>query len=142
MRGGTRCAAHMRIGGRPSSLTPELHARIVEMLASGAYLPVALRAVGVPRQTFAAWLARGTSERESDAPFRDLKEAVEHAETEAECQLVAEIAAAARDSWEAAAWLLERRWPERWGNHQRSRRETAKVCRAVCPMLVEYCDVI
>src|SRR4051794_32440167 len=33
----------------------------------------------------------------------------------AEALLVTLIAMAARDSWTAAAWILERRWPERWG---------------------------
>ena len=32
-----------------------------------------------------------------------------------ESQLVAAVEDSARDgSWNAAAWLLERRWPERW----------------------------
>jgi len=32
-----------------------------------------------------------------------------------ESQLVASVEGSARDgSWNAAAWLLERRWPERW----------------------------
>jgi hypothetical protein len=33
----------------------------------------------------------------------------------AEQRLVAVIAAGARSNWRAAAWLLERQYPERWG---------------------------
>src|SRR5262245_16412631 len=32
-----------------------------------------------------------------------------------EAALVSAIAAAGRRDWRAAAWVLERRWPERWG---------------------------
>jgi hypothetical protein len=33
----------------------------------------------------------------------------------AEERLVAQVAAGAKTNWRAAAWLLERRYPERWG---------------------------
>ena len=42
-----------------------------------------------------------------------LVEAVERATDET--RLVAIVAAEARRSWRAAAWVLERRYPERWG---------------------------
>jgi len=35
--------------------------------------------------------------------------------TEAEVALAVGVALAASRSWMAAAWVLERRWPERWG---------------------------
>ena len=37
----------------------------------------------------------------------------------AEVSLVAGIALAARSDWRSAAWLLERRWPERWAHRLR-----------------------
>jgi hypothetical protein len=41
-----------------------------------------------------------------------------------EAALVAGITRAASEHWAAAAWLLERRWPERWGLSQRARIAT------------------
>jgi hypothetical protein len=39
-------------------------------------------------------------------------------ETRMEANLVRSIVAAAQDRWQAAAWVLERRFPERWGKNQ------------------------
>lgn len=38
----------------------------------------------------------------------------------AESALVAGVAAAAREDWRAAAWVLSRRWPERWASVERA----------------------
>jgi hypothetical protein len=42
-----------------------------------------------------------------------------------EAALVLGVARAAATNWGAAAWLLERRWPERWGLGRRARVEIA-----------------
>jgi hypothetical protein len=54
------------------------------------------------------------------APSLD-REALEQAlqQALAEPRLVAYLAHAARSNWRAAAWLLERRYPERWGAGER-----------------------
>ena len=36
-----------------------------------------------------------------------------------EVVLVAQVAAAAKSNWRAAAWILERRYPERWARVRR-----------------------
>jgi hypothetical protein len=40
--------------------------------------------------------------------------------------LVGQITAAAATNWRAAAWLLERRYPERWGLRSRSTSERSR----------------
>jgi Homeodomain-like domain len=108
------CAVH-RGGpvGRPPALTPEIEARIVAAVSAGAHLSVAARAAGVSRQTLHRWRARGAAEPEG--PYHRLAEALERAEAEAEVRQVALIARAGQTQWRAAAWLLSRRAPERWG---------------------------
>lgn len=115
MRGGERCQAHAGLVGRKTLLTPATADHLVAMIRAGTYLPVALRAAGVARRTYVEWMTRSRSGKPSDALYRDLRERVEQAKAEAEVRLVAEITRASRDSWQAAAWLLERLAPTRYG---------------------------
>ena len=62
------------------------------------------------------WMARGKQERRG--PFRDFWDALKKAEAELVIELVERInAAAARGTWQAAAWTLERRHPEQFSTH-------------------------
>jgi hypothetical protein len=116
MRGHELCAFHLGKAGRKTLLEPDVIDRLEQMLKAGNYIEVACRAVGVPGRTLREWMQRG---RRSDAPgdelYRELVERVETALAEGEVRNVAQIAQAARDNWQAAAWILERSAPERWG---------------------------
>lgn len=102
-------------GGRPSSLTPDVHRLIVKMLASGNYVETAAAAAGVDRMTIRAWLKRGA--REKVGRYAKFSRDVGKALGEAEASLLALIATAAYGSkqWQAAAWILERKFPQRYG---------------------------
>jgi hypothetical protein len=113
--GSDRCAAHLGRAHRPSVLTPALADNLVTMLRAGNYIEVACRAVGVHRRTLSLWLARGRAGAPGDEVFAELAERVDVALAEGEVRNVAQIAAAARENWQAAAWILERSYPERWG---------------------------
>ena len=104
-----------------SLLTDELRAQMERELAAGAPVAVAAQRVGIGRRTLTRWLAQGRVVRPQLAsapadpldlgPARSLDDRL----AKAEPGLVGVIAAAAgRGSWQAAAWILERRWPERW----------------------------
>ena len=111
---GERC--HVHSGGkvgRPDGLTPEVAARIVQGVRTGAHLGVAAEAAGISYDTLRRWLKRG--EAESHGPYRELLEAVRRAEAEAELRHVALIDRAGQTKWPASAWILARRHPERWG---------------------------
>ena len=100
--------------GRPTKLTPEALAQVEQLVRAGTTIDVAAAAVGVNRATIYRWLAAGEKARKG-THTRELRDRVERARAESESVLVARIgAAAAKGSWQAAAWLLERRWPERW----------------------------
>jgi hypothetical protein len=114
-----RCSFHLGlpVGGAhaEAKLTPELRDRLVSLLRAGNYIEVAVRACKISKQTFYVWMRRGASDEIVDAPYRELRELCETARAEGEARNVAHIATAARESWQAAAWLLERQHPDRWG---------------------------
>jgi hypothetical protein len=118
--------AHANPGGRPPMLSDELADTLVSMLRAGNYVGVATQAARISRATFGVWMRRGESSRPEDEPYRLLRERVEQARAEGEVRNVAQIARAAAESWQAAAWLLERQYPERWGRAPMAVRLDAK----------------
>lgn len=113
--------------GRPSSLTPERTKRITELISGGNSLEVAAQASGITATTFFNWCARGRRERErleqnprlkpkkSEEIYVEFLEDVERARAEGEARLVLVVTKKAMNDWRAAAWMLERKAPERWG---------------------------
>lgn len=110
--------------GRPTRLTPDVHAALVEALTTGCYRETAARAAGIGVSTLYRWLEQGEADIEHDkaTPHRELREALEKAEADAEQTALKIIRAAAPKNWQAAAWMLERKNPDRWG-----RRDAMKV---------------
>jgi hypothetical protein len=92
------------------------------MIASGSYAEVAARANGVGTTTFYRWMQRG--EEEETGKYREFREAVKEAEAKSEVLTVGRIQqAAAGGTWTAAAWYLERKYPDRWGRKDHVRQE-------------------
>lgn len=108
--------------GRPPKLTPEIRKRIVDAVRAGNYLETAAKFAGVAKQTLYNWMARGR--RASRGEYREFVDAVEKALSDAEVADVAIIGKAAREgNWQAAAWRLERKFPDRWGRRTKVEAE-------------------
>jgi hypothetical protein len=100
-------------GGRPSKLTRELIAKLARAVARGNYVEVACAEVGIAKSTFYEWLQLGQAA--PSGPHREFSDAIKKAQASAEARDLAVIDAAAQAGvWQAAAWKLERRSPERW----------------------------
>ncbi|HEU0194118.1 MAG TPA: hypothetical protein VFQ71_07955 [Gaiellales bacterium] len=122
--GETKCTAHLGLVGREVTLTAEMTDQLVAMLRAGNYINVACKAAGLPRRTYTEWMRRGRSGAPADALYRSFRKEVEQARAMGEVRHVAAIASAARKSWQAAAWLLERQYPDRWGRTPMRIRES------------------
>lgn len=109
--------------GRESKLTPAVQRRLVTSLRSGNYDYIAAQAAGIHIATFHRWMERGEDRGDDnlpeDEPYREFREAVTRAQTEAEETLVKRWAKHAITDWRAARDLLARRHPERWKSTER-----------------------
>jgi transposase len=85
-------------------------------VAQGYIREVAAQAWGIAATTVYRWMKRG----EPDRPFGEFCTALKRADAEAEIACLRTIKAAANaGDWKAAAWMLERRYPEKWGRRPR-----------------------
>lgn len=92
---------------------PEVRKRLVEAVRAGAHYGLAAQYAGIDRTTFQRWLQKG---REGDPLFADLVAEIEQAEAQnAVVNLGLIRKAAMAGTWQAAAWILERRHPQMYG---------------------------
>jgi hypothetical protein len=98
--------------GRPTKLTPELQEELLKALRGGAYVEDACGYVGIHKDTFYEWMRRGA---DGDDLYSEFSDAVEKARATAVVRNIALLQKAAEDSWQAAAWWLERTRPNQYG---------------------------
>ena len=101
---------------RRTKLTPETKEDIVKALRAGNSRRDSALYAGISETTFYSWMARG---REGEPLYSEFLEAVEKAEAQSVVRNVAIIQRAAEETWQAAAWWLERKRPDDWGRRQR-----------------------
>lgn len=100
-----------------SKRTPETRERILMLLRAGNYHKEAFGAAGISADTFYAWLR--------DDP--DFSDAVQKAEAESVAFHMAQILKASQGgAWQASAWYLERKHPDRFGRQDRRPEGTDK----------------
>lgn len=101
---------------RPSKLTPETHAVIVDAILHGATYKDAAEAAGVEYNTFNEWMKKGVDSK--SGAYREFNEAVGVAN--AQCAVnftrVIQTAAAKGDAKFALEWLKRRRRAD-WGDN-------------------------
>lgn len=91
---------------RRSKYTPEVVRRLTDAIRLGATYELACAYAGISEDSFARWRAK----------YADFAEAIKEAEGGAAVGWLARIEQAAKDgTWQAAAWKLERRYPEQYG---------------------------
>lgn len=115
--------------GRRTLLNEQMIERLVGAVKSGNYLDDSARYVGIGERTLFEWLAKGRQALdeaggdieavdEDKLLFAQLSQSLESARSYAVVRNVALIQKAAENSWQAAAWYLERTNPKKWGRHE------------------------
>lgn len=122
--------------GRRTTLTQDVHDKIVQTIAAGNYYVTAFRMAGVAESTFYKWMKRGEDEilrlmaeeertgetvepDKNEAIYVEFVEAVKKAEAQGEVVAVLKVKSAFGNNWQAAMTFLERRHRERWGRSDR-----------------------
>jgi transposase len=117
--------------GRPTKLTPELQERFLANLANALYVETACALTNIHKSVFYDWMQQARSAIERIKKNPDDPSMRPTAKEKALIAFMAEIEkvmeekqsrwisvienAAAQGFWTAAAWLCERRYPERYG---------------------------
>jgi hypothetical protein len=140
--------------GRPSKLTPKVQNIVLEGIKLGLTYEKVANLANVSRVTLRNWFKTG--QKAKSGPFFDFFNALQKAEAEGEMRNLEKIRQASlggqkvvtskeiyRDNqlleqitttkkaapdWRAAAWILERRYPERWGKNKLNIDQTQTSC--------------
>src|SRR5438309_5854891 len=102
-------SAQGAVVGRPTKLTPEVAQKIIAALRNGAYRQTAAQWAGIAPETLSRWLSR------TGEPYESFAQEVEQAEAGLEVRCVHAIMSQIDLKPELAAFMLERKYPQRWG---------------------------
>ncbi|MCX6608509.1 MAG: hypothetical protein NTV52_33650 [Acidobacteria bacterium] len=107
----------MKKRGRPSALTPEVEKTIVNAIRAGSMIDAACSMAGIGKTTFYRWMAQAEEGGAKNEQYWEFRDKVKKSLASAEVSLVVAIREAGKTSWQANAWLLERRWRKTWGRN-------------------------
>lgn len=111
----------------PKTSTPILTDDLIETIAQairvGAYVETAVALAGVSKDSFYRWLRQAESDESNEMTVK-LSDAVKKALAESEKRDLDVIDKAAQEGeWTAAAWRLERKFPNKWGRQSKVQLE-------------------
>lgn len=105
---------------RPLLMTDEVVEQLCKLISLGNYEGVAAQAVGISRATLIDWKKRG--KKSTHGMYREFWLRFQKAKAEFITRATARIQKIAFDadskSWQALAWMLERRYPELYGKKE------------------------
>ncbi|PTM58370.1 hypothetical protein [Desmospora activa] len=107
--------------GRKSKLTPELIDKATKLIAAGNYVGTVCNYLGIGETTWYRWMSEG--EKATRGRYREFRDAIKRAESAAEMRAVNGIVQAGSKNWQALAWYLERKHPDRWGRREQMNLE-------------------
>jgi transposase len=90
----------------------DVSASIIADMKNGLTRACASARAGISESTLSKWMSKGAN---GESPYDAFAKAVKKAERDSEAQHVGVIVRASEKTWQAAAWWLERKYPESWG---------------------------
>lgn len=108
-------------GGRKSKIDAELIEKASTLVRSGCFNDTVAHFLGISPRTLYNWMewGREAQEKEEWNEYRHFYERMRQAESHAEASCVMGIFKAGKRQWQAFAWYLERKYPDRWGFRKR-----------------------
>lgn len=102
---------------RKTDIDPDVQSKLVEAIELGSTYELAAQYAGVSYRTLRNWITR--AENDEEECFVHFLHALKEAEGKGAFSLLRKINTAAGDgNWQAAAWILERRYPESYGRQR------------------------
>ncbi len=97
-------------------LTDQLIEKACEHIRAGNYAVVVCQYLGIDETTYYRWMktAEKNADENKNSIYRQFYQSIKRAEAEAELRNVTIIQNAAKGTWQAAAWYLERKHKDRW----------------------------
>ena len=110
--------------GRPTKLNETIIEEICDLIAEGYTFAEAARIRRVGQSTFFRWMAMGKRE-DSEPIYKELVARVQEAAEFSEIEAIQAIRSSAikKNNCKGAMWLLERRFPEKYGRNQRTTKD-------------------
>lgn len=101
--------------GRKTKLTEQLINKAERLIKAGNYNMVVCEYLNIHPSTWYKWMQEG--EKARSGRKKEFFDRIKKAEAEAEVRLITDLQKIASDnnSWQGIAWMLERKFPERWG---------------------------
>lgn len=110
---------------RPTTLSKLTAKRLCAILSEGNTIETACAACGISGRSFHNWMERGG--REKTGPYFQFFQSATRARARAKQRYTKLITRAATRDWKAAAWLLERMFPQEYGRSTREDKEGTKL---------------
>lgn len=110
---------------RPMTLSPQITEQMKLKVAAGNTIPVAAAALGIPHAIWSHWGPYAKRDQQAgkvpgwnkgESPYLMWAAAMQQAKAACEESLLLEIRQHAEKDWKAPAWILSRRFPDRWGD--------------------------
>lgn len=103
------------LGRPPKELTEDRENRIIGAIEAGNTRACAAHLAGISPSTLTDWITRG---RNGDPLFSAFAVRLKEADAKAEELMVSRVRAASLETWQSAAWWLERRRHNDWGKRE------------------------